>query len=102
MDIGLLPYTQTIANLMFEGKKDELLQVADKYNISFDELKDILNKELSKSMTKVATCNMALNFLIIEILSDNRMYRSVKVAIKNNIFAAAIYYVNGINKSEYV
>lgn len=100
-DIKTLPYNNIIGRLMFLSKISELLQVANKYNISFDELKNILDKELSKSEFKVGTCNTAVDFLIIETLYDNKLYRSINVAIENNIFMAATYYTNGINKKEY-
>ena len=102
VDINTLPYNSTIEKLMFEGKKDELFQVSSKCNISLDELKDILSKELQESKMRVGACNTAVDFLIINILKENIKYTSVKDSIRKNILSAAMYYVNGINKKEYV
>lgn len=102
VDIRTLPYNNTLGNYMFEAKRNELLQVANEYNVSFGELQDILHRELSASGTKVGACNTAVDFLIVETLNQKRKYKSVKVAIENNILASAIYYVNGIGKGEYV
>lgn len=102
IDIKTLPYNSHIEKLMFEGKNNELLQVATKYNLSLDELKNTLSKELYESGMKVGACNTAIDFLIIETLDKNKKYKSIKDGIKSNILMAATYYVNGIGKSEYV
>jgi hypothetical protein len=102
LDINKLPYTETLADMMFEAKQNELLQLADKYSISLDNLTGKLNEKLSESRMKLGGCNTAVDFLIVETLNNNKLYKSVEDAIRHNILAAGIYYVNAINKSEYV
>lgn len=97
-----LPYTKTIANMIFEAKYNELLRLADKYNIDVDSLKIILFRKLSESKMKVGTCITTIDFLIIETLDKNKLYKSVEDAIAENILASAIYYANIANKPEYV
>lgn len=102
IDIKTLPYNKAIGDIMFESKKNELQKVADEYSISLDDMKGILHKELTKSNTKVGACNTAVDFLIVDTINENKKYKSIETAIKENILASAIYYVNAIGKSEYV
>lgn len=102
IDILALPCSRNMRDLMFEAKKNELVQVAEAYGMSLEELKNVLDVELAECGAKVGTCNMAINFLIIETFTENKKYESVKAAIKSNILNAAVYYANGIGKSEYV
>lgn len=101
-NILLSPYNQSIANVMFEVKINELSEVANKYGIPFSELKETAHAELSKSNMKTGGCNTALDFLIVDTLNKNNLYKSVEIAIKENILASAIYYANVVGRSEFV
>jgi len=102
IDIKTLPYTNAVSNIMLEAKKKELLQVADVYGVSLEELKDIINKELLESGANVGACDTAVDFLIVETINRSKRYNSIEDAIGENILSASIYYVNGIEKTEYV
>lgn len=102
VDVLTLHYDIKIADTMFNSKLNELKEVANKYEISLYNLKEILHSELLESNMKVGACNTAIDFLIVETIDNSKLYNSIRDGIKECILASAIYYVNGINKSEYV
>jgi hypothetical protein len=100
-DINLnnLPYNRNTSDIMFNAKEEVISKIAEAYNMTADELKSILDKELGESNGRLGTCNTAIDFLAIETIDKKKIYKSITAAIKENILASAIYYANVLGES---
>jgi hypothetical protein len=99
INLNNLPYNRNTSDIMFSAKEDIISKIAQVYNITADELKRILHKELSESNGRLGTCNTAIDFLAIETIDKKKMYKSITAAIKENILASAIYYANVLGET---
>lgn len=90
-------FTDALYEKMCEVKHIELSRVWTAYDCTPDEFKRLLRDKLAESNMHMGACNMAVDFLIVDV-DKGKLNDTYAKAISENILGASIYYANCMGK----
>lgn len=93
--LDTMPCTEKLLNLLIEVNSEALARVCAAYGCTDAELRDYLNTLLPESGMHLGACSRAVGFLVVAT-DQAEMEPTIKDAIQQSIFGAAVYYANGI------